>query len=31
MDNLAAAYAILDLHHGLTTSRLAELIRYLCR
>lgn len=31
MDNLAAAYATLDLHHGLTTNRLAELIRHMCR
>lgn len=31
MDNLAAAYAILDLHHGLTTTRLTDLIRYLCK
>ena len=31
MDNLAAAYATLDLHQGLTTTRLAELVRHLCR
>ena len=31
MDNLAAAYATLDLHQGLSAARLSELVRLLCR
>ena len=30
MDNLAAGYAAVDLHLGLTGSRLADLVRMLC-